>query len=133
MNVLFSTTGDWSMWGTWSECTVSCGGGYKVKTRSCVQEPCVGNNVTSVQCADTACPTPSVWMSWQPWGACRVTCGGGMQSRERQCSVGSLGGPCQGNSTESMSCNTQMCPGTLPATCSLPWGQCSWVTSYTPE
>lgn len=55
------------------------------------------------------------WTTWSKWAICSVSCGGGEQSRTRSCSnpVPLHGGDeCDGNTTESQSCNHQQCPGT---------------------
>ena len=55
---------EWQEWGTWSQCTASCGQGLKVRGRGCLQsEPAFGHNVlcpgnaTEVQdCKTAECP-----------------------------------------------------------------------------
>ena len=49
--------GGWSDFGEWSECSVTCGGGIKERTRTCTNPPpsnggacCVGDNVEAKSC-----------------------------------------------------------------------------------
>ena len=56
------------------------------------------------------------WSNWGLWGGCSLTCGGGVQTRTRICTNPSPargGVDCQGHSSQSQSCNTKGCPGTL--------------------
>ena len=55
---------------------------------------------------------------WSDWvsGSCSATCGGGTETQTRTCDnptpLGS-GADCAGLATQSVSCNTQACPGLL--------------------
>lgn len=53
------------------------------------------------------------WSDWQN-GTCSATCGGGVMNRTRQCDnpapVGD-GQDCDGESEETVECNTDDCPG----------------------
>ena len=53
----------WGPWNsTWSECSKSCGGGLKSKSRIIVQEAqnfgvnCTGQNITHASCNNNHCP-----------------------------------------------------------------------------
>jgi hypothetical protein len=60
--------------------------------------------------AFTAPAQDCTWNPWGPYSNCSVPCGGGVQVRIRTQIQATIGGqPCQGNSTESMACNTQLC------------------------
>jgi hypothetical protein len=55
--------GEWSTWSPWAECTVICGGGVRIRSRSCTDPPpqnggdyCEGMAVDSEQCAPWQCP-----------------------------------------------------------------------------
>ena len=52
------------------------------------------------------------WREWGAYGSCSKTCGGGTRVRHRQCTAPrpSHGGKdCPGVSSESISCNQQLC------------------------
>ncbi|XP_060555888.1 coadhesin-like [Ruditapes philippinarum] len=58
--------GGWSAWSTWSTCSVSCGDGFKTRSRSCTNpEPgingkhCVGDNMQVVTCNKEDCQLDS--------------------------------------------------------------------------
>ncbi|XP_035291447.1 hemicentin-1 [Anguilla anguilla] len=60
---------------------------------------------------------PGGFSSWGNWGPCSVTCGQGVQERIRLCNnpVPANGGrPCEGQSTDSRSCHSKLCPGEVP-------------------
>ena len=37
--ILTAINGNWGAWSTWSECTATCGGGIRTKTRECTDPP----------------------------------------------------------------------------------------------
>ncbi|XP_029005418.1 SCO-spondin [Betta splendens] len=119
--------GGWSQWGAWSECSLSCAGGVKFRSRQCDNpfpqsggRGCVGVTEQQKNCNIHPC-TDSVgnWQLWSSWSVCSVSCGGGQQSRNRLCSSP----PCSGLSRQSKTCNTQVClevgcpPGRLYREC----------------
>ena len=60
MKNLFVVDGGWTDWAVWGACSVTCGPGLKVRTRSCTNpEPlnggalCVGVNQESEICTDS--------------------------------------------------------------------------------
>ena len=53
------------------------------------------------------------WGEWKV-GGCTKTCGGGTQKKTRVKTFPEKnGGTCTGQSTETQSCNTQRCPGSI--------------------
>ncbi|XP_045184213.2 thrombospondin-2-like [Mercenaria mercenaria] len=59
--------GGWSGWGTWSSCSLTCGGGLKSRSRNCTNprpslagRPCYGDPSHVTSCNSNPCPTPSV-------------------------------------------------------------------------
>ncbi|XP_068160698.1 SCO-spondin [Antennarius striatus] len=119
--------GGWSQWGSWTECSLPCGGGVKSRTRQCSNPSpqnggrgCAGAAEQQTDCNTHLCTdSGGPWRPWSQWSVCSVSCGGGQQSRSRLCS--SL--PCSGLSRQSKTCNTQVClevgcpPGRLYREC----------------
>ncbi len=65
-----------------------------------------------------SCLTPinGWWSAWSGLSACSVSCGGGTQSQSRVCNNPAPANGwanCVGSTTQSLSCNTQICPGWL--------------------
>ncbi|XP_057291426.1 hemicentin-1-like isoform X2 [Hydractinia symbiolongicarpus] len=92
----------WSNWSPLRECTVTCGMGFKVMTRTCLAQPCGGRNFKIHPCFSTPCQVIGVLSAWSDWSSCQGTCGVGYRSRTRTCSNDN----CQGNLT-----NTEVCNG----------------------
>ncbi|NWS53575.1 PPN protein, partial [Chunga burmeisteri] len=129
----------WS-YGSWSECSSECGGGFQSRLVFCTidneiypdymcrNKPQPGNNRT---CGHQACPQTKRWKTGE-WGSCSATCGGGTQTRSVYC-VAFDGQSSQGvvDNAECMAfaqqprssqpCNLRQC-----ATWSTgPWSECS--------
>ncbi|CAK8676046.1 unnamed protein product [Clavelina lepadiformis] len=104
----------WSTWQQWSDCTATCSGGLKIRSRTCFNGSsgdvgCTGNETDSLACNEQPC---TYWAQWSENKLCSVTCGGGFVVRERSCvngDTGELG--CEGSAQEPSECNTQECPG----------------------
>lgn len=45
----------WSDWGTWSACSVACGGGQQYRTRTCEKHNCTGNDKMARACNTHPC------------------------------------------------------------------------------
>ncbi|KAK3095044.1 hypothetical protein FSP39_009582, partial [Pinctada imbricata] len=130
--------GAWSSWGAWGTCTVTCGGGTQVKTRSCTNPTpqyggaiCTGADSATQDCNTQVCIIDGAWGAWGAWGSCTVTCDGGQKSRARICddpAPANGGLPCSGNSGEFDDCNTQSCPTVPPGQyqqlCPAGWFTC---------
>ncbi|CAD6189170.1 unnamed protein product [Caenorhabditis auriculariae] len=85
-----SFTGTWASWSLWSSCSVTCGGGYRKRSRLCsARGQCEGAETETEVCASESCPTVSAkiseWSSWTEWNRCSVSCGRGSQARYRKC------------------------------------------------
>uniref|UniRef100_A0A9J7XW82 Adhesion G protein-coupled receptor B3 n=1 Tax=Cyprinus carpio carpio TaxID=630221 RepID=A0A9J7XW82_CYPCA len=102
-------------WSQWSSCSVTCGQGSQVRTRTCVSpygSHCSGPLRESRVCNNTApCPVHGVWEEWSPWSLCSFTCGRGHRTRTRMCTPPQHGGrACEGPETQSKLCNIALCP-----------------------
>ncbi|XP_063803739.1 papilin isoform X2 [Pseudophryne corroboree] len=82
----------WS-YGSWSECSAECGGGYQSRLVFCTID---NEAYPDVMCRDTPAPPNNRTCSTQPcpqtkrwkvgeWGPCSATCGGGTQARSVYC------------------------------------------------
>jgi len=115
----------WSDFGEWEQCSKSCGGGTKSKSRTCYMgnpgdEGCPGPATISATCNPQACST---WGTWEEWGGCDQTCGSGVRSRVKTCNKGPGGENCQGgNGSGQETCNAFDCP--IYDQWSS-WGECS--------
>uniref|UniRef100_A0AAY5L1M4 SCO-spondin n=1 Tax=Esox lucius TaxID=8010 RepID=A0AAY5L1M4_ESOLU len=110
-------------WSVWSECSVTCGGGYRNRTRgpqrthgtaqqfsACNLQPC-GDFKANLS-STTPFTVDGQWSSWTPWGQCSVRCGPGLQSRYRFCSSPRRSGsglPCIGPDRQDQLCMTASC------------------------
>nr|XP_023689527.1 adhesion G protein-coupled receptor B3 isoform X1 [Paramormyrops kingsleyae] len=102
-------------WSQWSTCSVTCGQGSQVRTRTCLSAygtHCSGPLRESRVCNNTApCPVHGVWDEWSPWSLCSFTCGRGQRTRTRTCEPPLHGGrPCDGPETQTRLCNIALCP-----------------------
>ena len=55
--------GRWSAWSSWSQCSVTCANGKKIRTRTCSfpapkngGAECVGESVDKMACEEGPCP-----------------------------------------------------------------------------
>ncbi|XP_072048167.1 A disintegrin and metalloproteinase with thrombospondin motifs adt-1-like [Amphiura filiformis] len=85
---------EWNNWGSYGDCSVTCGGGTRERIRTCYdpdrtdEATCVGQPIglDPVPCNLDPCEGPIVaWSAWSPWTGCSRTCGIGLQQRVRTC------------------------------------------------
>ncbi|XP_072046311.1 uncharacterized protein [Amphiura filiformis] len=117
---------DWTDWGPWDICSVTCCGGDQSRTRTCLScgDPsteCPGSASEMQSCnVGVECP---VWSDWGAWDICSASCCGGLQSSTRTCSsCDSPSSACLGSGTRTQVCNDIECP-VWSAWGS--WGSCS--------
>jgi len=103
-------------WSTWGSCSVSCGGGKKLRTCNNPApkhggKACEG--AAEEACNTIACPVDG---KWSTWGSCSVSCAGGKKSRTCNNPAPKHGGKaCEGAAEEA--CNTGACPGANGGMC----------------
>ncbi|XP_060086023.1 uncharacterized protein LOC132565398 [Ylistrum balloti] len=111
--------GGWSDWSNWTDCTVTCGGGFVNRTRFCNNPPaegagtCTGHSSEAEICNTKNCPIDGQWSTWTDWSNCSMECAGGVRNRSRVCDSPSPqygGTTCPGNDTHENSCNNDPCP-----------------------
>ncbi|XP_050402082.1 A disintegrin and metalloproteinase with thrombospondin motifs adt-2 isoform X2 [Patella vulgata] len=116
----------WGPWKSWEACSVTCGKGWKKRTRNCEDavlktslpvDQCFGDLAdTEYQgCTMTDCPR---WEEWGDWGECstQTSCGRGFKVRNRTCSNGGTAGIdryCLGDFTQSAPCMDMNCKSAL--------------------
>eukprot|EP00123_Amoebidium_parasiticum_P017799 comp23992_c0_seq1/m.42653 comp23992_c0_seq1/g.42653 ORF comp23992_c0_seq1/g.42653 comp23992_c0_seq1/m.42653 type:complete len:519 (-) comp23992_c0_seq1:578-2134(-) len=83
--------GEWSEYGA---CTVSCGGGTSMRSRTCQTNPAGPCTTTEVltcntsSCNGTTSNDTCLCSEWGPPSTCSASCGVGVSVRTRQCPVG---------------------------------------------
>ncbi|XP_013410815.1 uncharacterized protein LOC106173996 isoform X2 [Lingula anatina] len=113
--------GGWSGYGSWSQCSVTCGSGTQFQERTCTNPApafggkyCTGSDRQTKVCkASASCAVDGKWSAFGAWSKCPVTCGGGKIFRERQCNnpAPKNGGKnCVGAARETKDCATAPCP-----------------------
>ncbi|TKS88049.1 SCO-spondin Precursor [Collichthys lucidus] len=130
--------GGLSPWGSWSSCSLSCGGlGLKTRTRGCTHpvpahggRDCKGPRQETTYCQAPDCPDDDVGFSpWSLWSPCSKTCTNAlspaMKSRHRQC----IKPPCSGSSHQEKACNLPQCPDGVEVCVGADCAQrnCSWT------
>lgn len=127
-----------SSWGSWSECTKTCGGGQRNRTRSVDTvgraggKPCEGGLVEIGACGTDTCDTDidCSWREWQEWSACSRSCGVGSRVRSRMIAQAPRG---QGKLCEPLDmaevgmCDLGLCHEAKDCVFEpwTPWGDCS--------
>ncbi|NXB77102.1 HMCN1 protein, partial [Donacobius atricapilla] len=127
--------GKWSLWSSWSACSVSCGGGSRQRTRHCSDpapqfggHKCEGSDIQMDFCNSDPCPVHGNWGPWSSWGTCSRTCNGGQTRRYRSCDnprPASGGRACAGADVQIQRCSTDLCPVDGNWAQWQSWSQCS--------
>ena len=122
---------DVSVWGSWTACTLTCGGGTQTRSRSVVTHADHGGytcpSVQEVQsCNHAECPVDCVQTAWSGWTSCSLTCGTGSQMRTRSITTMSQhGGVACAHASEERVCSSQACPIDCMVTDWSGWGDCT--------
>ncbi|XP_037549582.1 adhesion G protein-coupled receptor B2 [Nematolebias whitei] len=111
--IISSVEGQWSEWGDWSRCSVTCNTGTQLRQRRCSASvhgwaECKGPHQESRDCTNPSCSGGGNWGSWNHWSLCSKTCDSGLQRRFRTCE--GIGTPCEGLEEEVRPCNEKKCP-----------------------
>ena len=57
-------TGNWLAWSPWTDCTVTCDGGVRARSRECdggtADLKCVGDESQNLECEKWRCPGKSI-------------------------------------------------------------------------
>lgn len=119
----------WSAFGAWSTCSVSCGsGGIQYRTRICLLSnghpatsedyKCVGESVETRKCNRLPCPVNGGWGDFSSWSECprcineKIHEIPFLSKRVRKCDlpIPSNGGlECPGDDTEELECQSKYC------------------------
>ncbi|XP_074654760.1 SCO-spondin-like [Tubulanus polymorphus] len=84
--------GGYSDWGTWYQCTRTCGGGTRTRIRTCNNpsqsgngKACVGQYWNVEKCSTHPCQVNGGYSLWGAWSDCSRSCGSGHRTRSRTC------------------------------------------------
>ena len=74
-----------SAWSSWSSCSVSCGAGAAVRTRSVIRQPMNGGQLCGLTsefsaCSTQFCPVDCAATAWTSWQTCSSLCSGMKQT-----------------------------------------------------
>ncbi|XP_077971268.1 uncharacterized protein LOC120346512 isoform X2 [Styela clava] len=126
--------GRWSEWGSFTECSEKCSGGFQWRRRRCsAYGECEGVSYQGQSCNKEVCEGMPRWAEWSAWSTCSNRCGGGSMSRKRQCLtvdfVAALtceGDDATGVETQRKDCNTNDCGGiSIESDYENLWSSCS--------
>ena len=109
---------EWGEYGEWTKCSNSCGGGKKYRIRSQIihnsnEGPrCNDTESETVACNTDPCPIDCKWSEFSSWTSCSRSCGDGKMVRTRKKDIfASNGGKhCEGEDSETVTCNMGSCP-----------------------
>merc|ERR1719186_1528051 len=120
--------GGYTAWSEYGDCSVSCGDGIEMRSRTCIkpepqhggltcEEQSLGPATETKECNLRPCPVNGGYTAWSEYGACSVSCGDGIETRSRTCTKPEPqhdGLTCEdqnlGRATETKECNLRPCP-----------------------
>jgi len=118
-------------WQPWTECTKTCGTGYREQTRAISLhryggKPCVGGAWRSEPCNTQPCAIDCVVTLWSNYNDCSKSCGVGNQFKVRNVLVSSAyGGKTCPTLVEHADCNSHYCPQNCEYGQFSEWSACS--------
>jgi len=117
---------DWSEF----ECSATCGGGVRRKSRDILVAPDGGMACPPLtmeeECNMQPCPIDCVLDDWGGWSACSAECGGGVRARSRNVLVEMQhGGEACDETEEEEVCNGQACDADCVLADWSPWSVCN--------
>lgn len=119
--------GGFGPWSKFGECSVSCGIGFKRRTRRCVHPyprhsrgNCTlqGPYEQVIQCRNILCVSRDDHNQWSAWGACSVSCDVGERQRVRTCQMSRDGRGCSASLqplVERQKCKLKPCSTQVPS------------------
>jgi len=126
------------LWGSWGECSATCGGGQKSRTREVAVQPrsggkgCNGSLAEVGQCANVSCGGPPVQdcqhADWSDWGACASCSGQRIRYRKISQYPQNGGLPCEQTDLEEVGQCPVDCHGNVTYCTFMKWedwGTCS--------
>jgi hypothetical protein len=121
-----------SEYGSFGACSLTCGGGSKIRERVVVVPVVFGGKpcpslAEYAGCNEQACPVDCSWSRWGTWGTCSRTCNEGQQMRARTRAVKEQHGGkvCVGNMQQRRECNVLPCPVHCTVSSWHAWQVCS--------
>jgi hypothetical protein len=115
--------------GDWSQCIVSCGGGYQSRVRTLTQQTFGGVACPHGQelrsCNTVQCPVDCVPSTWTAWSTCTNSCGGGGQSRTRTVVAYEFFGGAECTLEETRVCNQHQCAIHCATSAFDAWSTCT--------
>ncbi|XP_028401625.1 uncharacterized protein LOC114524674 [Dendronephthya gigantea] len=126
-------------WGSWGDCSATCGKGTKTRIRICKlipkyppeeKIPCKNpkKDYGYISCYIQPCKIDGNFTGWSFWSLCSVTCGEGVRSRTRSCTYPSPaygGADCTGKILDVEDCHRNYCPNDYLFKSWSSWANCS--------